>query len=83
MRRVPFSPRPRQNPPPRMIARGPPALDKQFQPQFQQSLYGELAFLRRVCKPEKKSFADLAKAANAGLIQPRCANMLSLFMGMG
>ena len=42
-------------------------LEAQFRPQFQQLLYVELAFLRRVCKPDAKPFAEVAKAAKADL----------------
>ena len=45
-------------------------MEPQFRPQFQQLLYCELAFLRRVCKPDPKSFAEVAKAAKAGLQAP-------------
>ena len=45
-------------------------LEAQFRPQFQQLLYVELAFLRRVCKPDAKPFAEVAKAAKAGLHVP-------------
>jgi hypothetical protein len=46
------------------------ALEAQFRPQFKQSLYIELAFLRRACKPDAKVFVDVAKAANAELHVP-------------
>ena len=46
------------------------AMMPQFQPQFQQALYRELVFVRRTCKPEKKSFADLAVASSAELKTP-------------
>ena len=55
------------------------AMLPQFQPQFQQLLYGELAFMRRVCKPEKKSFAEVAKAANAGLKAPMREYILAMY----
>jgi hypothetical protein len=45
-------------------------LEAQFRPQFQQLLYLELAFLRRVCKPDAKPFAEVAKAAKADLHVP-------------
>jgi hypothetical protein len=45
-------------------------LEAQFRPQFQQLLYGELAFLRRACKPDAKPFAEVAKAAKADLRVP-------------
>jgi hypothetical protein len=42
-------------------------LESQFLPQFQQLLYGELAFLRRVGHVEPKQFVEVAKAAGHGL----------------
>ena len=45
-------------------------LEAEFSPQFQQLLYVELAFLRRVCKPDAKPFAEVAKAAKADLHVP-------------
>ncbi|MGO9112892.1 MAG: hypothetical protein ACLP9L_26970 [Thermoguttaceae bacterium] len=44
--------------------------EAQFRPQFQQLLYVELAFLRRVCKPDAKPFIEVAKAAKADLRVP-------------
>jgi len=45
-------------------------IEPQFRPQFQQLLYTELAFLRRVCKPAAKPFVEVAKAAKADLRLP-------------
>jgi hypothetical protein len=45
-------------------------MEAQFRPQFQQLLYIELAFLRRVAKPDAKLFAEVAKAAKADLHVP-------------
>jgi hypothetical protein len=45
-------------------------MEAQFRPQFQQLLYVELAFLRRECKPDAKTFAEVAKAAKADLRVP-------------
>jgi hypothetical protein len=41
-----------------------------LRPQFQQLLYGELAFLRRACTPDVKPFAEIARAAKADLDLP-------------
>ena len=46
------------------------AKEAECRPQFQQSLYIELTFLRRVCKPEAKVFLDVAKAAQMELHAP-------------
>jgi hypothetical protein len=43
------------------------ALETQLRPQFQQFLYVELAFLRRVCKVDAKAFVEVAKGAKPGL----------------
>ncbi len=45
-------------------------LETAFRPQFEQLLYGELAFLRRACKPDAKPFAEVARAAKADLHLP-------------
>jgi hypothetical protein len=45
-------------------------LEAEFRPQFQQLLYVELAFLRRVCKPDAKPFAEIAKTAKSQLHVP-------------
>ena len=55
-------------------------LEAQFRPQFRQLLYGELAFLRRACKPDAKSFAEVAKAAKAGLQVPLREYIVTHFM---
>lgn len=44
--------------------------EAQWRPQFEQNLYIELALLRRACKPDAKLFAEVAKAAKAGLHVP-------------
>jgi hypothetical protein len=54
--------------------------EAQLRPQFQQLLYGELAFLRRVCKPDAKTFAEVAKAAKAGLQAPLRQFILARYM---
>ena len=38
-------------------------MEEQFRPQCQQVLYMELAFLRQVCRPDAKRFAEVAKAS--------------------
>ncbi len=53
-------------------------MEAQYRPQFQAALYEELAFLRRVCKPEAKPFAEIVKAANAELHVP-LRNYVTLF----
>jgi hypothetical protein len=45
-------------------------MEAQFRPQFEHMLYVELAFLRRVCKPEANSFAAVARAAKADVQGP-------------
>ncbi len=55
-------------------------LEVQYRPQFRQLLYGELAFLRRACKPDGKSFAAVAKAAPAGLEAPLREYIVTHFM---
>jgi hypothetical protein len=45
-------------------------MEAAYRPQFQQMLYGELALLRRSCKPDAKLFVDVAKAAQAGIHAP-------------
>ncbi len=42
-------------------------LETQFRPQFQQLLYVELAFLRRVCNADEKPFVEVAQAAKPRL----------------
>jgi len=44
--------------------------EAEIRPQFQQLLYVELAFVRRVAKPDAKTFAAIAKSADAGLEAP-------------
>ena len=54
-------------------AKGDPnvrAMEAQLKPEVEQVLYAELAYLRRVCKPDAKSFAVIAKTARAGLGKP-------------
>jgi hypothetical protein len=43
------------------------AWEAQWRPQFELTLYTELACLRRACKPEAKPFLEVAKAAKAEL----------------
>ncbi len=45
-------------------------MEANSRPGFQLLLYVELAFLRRACKPDAKPFAEVAKAASAGLNVP-------------
>lgn len=45
-------------------------LETQFRPQFQQLLYVELASLRRECKPDANTFAEIAKGAKAEIKVP-------------
>jgi hypothetical protein len=45
-------------------------LEANYRPQFEQMLYAELAFLRRVCKPDASQFLEIAKAAKADLHTP-------------
>jgi hypothetical protein len=45
-------------------------MEVQLRPQLEKLLYVELAFLRRVSKPDAKPFAEVAKAAKADLPLP-------------
>jgi hypothetical protein len=56
-------------------------LEPQLRPQFQQLLYSELAFMRRVSKPDPKAFAEVAKAARAGLQAPLREFIITRYMG--
>jgi hypothetical protein len=42
-------------------------IEAQYRPQFEQMLYAELAFFRRVCKPDANQFLEVAKAAKADI----------------
>jgi hypothetical protein len=58
-----------------------PAWERRFHPQFQQLLYVELGFLRRVCKPDPKPFVEVAKAADADLYVPLRRYVVSVYAG--
>jgi len=45
-------------------------IESQYRPQFEQLLYVELAFLRRVAKPDPQVFVEIAKTAKSGLHVP-------------
>ncbi len=46
------------------------AMEAQYRPQFQQMLYMELAILRRACKPDAKTFLNVARTSKADLHAP-------------